>query len=59
MKSLKYKLEENALKAYRAGCNLVLHCNGNLNEMKKLSKVVPEVDNFILKKTSDFYKFLG
>ena len=59
MKSLKYKLEENALKAYKAGCNLVLHCNGNLNEMKKLSKVVPEIDNFILKKTSDFYKFLG
>ncbi len=59
MKSLKYKLEENAVNAYKAGCNLVLHCNGNLNEMIKLSKVVPEIDNFIFKKTSDFYKFLG
>ena len=57
MKSLKYKLEENAMKAYNAGCNLVLHCNGNIKEMIRLSKVVPEIDNFIL--TSDFYKFLG
>ena len=28
MKSLKYKLEENAIRALNAGCNLVLHCNG-------------------------------
>ena len=59
MKSLKFTLMENATKALNAGCNLVLHCNGNLNEMKKLSKVIPKIDNFTQKKTSDFYKFLG
>jgi len=59
MKSLKYGLEENALKALQAGCNLVLHCNGNIKEMSKLIKVVPEIDKFTKKKTSHFYKFLG
>ena len=59
MKSLKYSLEENALKALHAGCNLVLHCNGNLREMSKLIKVIPGIDKFTQKKTSHFYKFLG
>ena len=58
MKSLKYNIEENAIKALKAGCNLVLHCNANINEMTKLSKVVPKIDNFTKKKTSHFYKFL-
>ena len=59
MKSLKYSLEENALKALRAGCNLVLHCNGNIREMSKLIKVIPKIDKFTQKKTTHFYKFLG
>ena len=58
MKSLKYKLEKNAVKALQAGCNLILHCNGNINEMSKLVKVIPKIDNFTQKKTSQFYKFL-
>tara|TARA_Y100000590_G_C15555312_1_gene952566 strand:+ start:217 stop:1164 length:948 start_codon:yes stop_codon:yes gene_type:complete len=59
MKSLKYGLIENATRALKAGCNLVLHCNGNLKEMKKLGKVIPKIDKFTQKKTSHFYKFLG
>ena len=59
MKALKYNLENNATKALNAGCNLVLHCNGNLKEMKKLAKVIPYIDTFTQKKTSDFYNFLG
>jgi len=58
MKSLKHKVETNALKALNAGCNLILHCNGKMEEMIKLSKVIPKIDNFTQKKTSDFYKFL-
>ena len=58
MKSLKYKLEVNATKAIQSGCNLVLHCNANMSEMYKLSKVIPNIDNFTQKKTSHFYKFL-
>jgi len=58
MKSLKYGLEENAINALDAGCNLVLHCNGNINEISKLLKVIPRIDKFTQKKTSHFYKFL-
>ena len=50
MKSLSYSLEVNALKALRAGCNLVLHCNGNFKEMSKLAKIIPTIDNFTKKK---------
>ncbi len=59
MKALKYNLTENATRALDAGCNLVLHCNGNINEMHRLTKVVPLIDTFTQKKTSQFYKFLG
>ena len=58
MKSLPYTLEKNTTLALNAGCNIILHCNGNINEMKILSKIVPKVDKFILKKTSQFNKFL-
>jgi beta-N-acetylhexosaminidase len=58
MKSLKFSIVKNATKALDAGCNLVLHCNGKLNEMKKISKVIPKIDKFTQKKTSDFYNFL-
>jgi len=59
MKSLKFSLEENAIKALMSGCNLVLHCNGNIKEMIRVAKVVPKIDKFTEKKTSDFYNFLG
>ena len=59
MKSLKYGLEKNATKALLAGCNLVLHCSGNISEMSKLAKVIPKIDSFTKKKTSHFYKFFG
>ena len=59
MKALKYNLEKNALKALSAGCNLVLHCNGKMGEMIRLSKVIPKIDKFTQKKTSHFYNFLG
>jgi len=58
MKSLKFKIEKNAILALKAGCNLVLHCNANMSEMTKLAKVVPKIDIFTQKKTSQFYKFL-
>ena len=59
MKALKFSLKENAIKALDSGCNLVLHCNGNTGEMRKLLKIVPTIDKFTQKKTSHFYNFLG
>ena len=59
MKSLKYDLSTNTIKSFEAGCNLALHCNGNFNEMKVVAENSPIVNNFIIKKTSLFYKNLS
>jgi beta-N-acetylhexosaminidase len=59
MKSLKYDLSTNTIKSFEAGCNLALHCNGNFNEMKVVAENSPLVNNFIIKKTSLFYKNLS
>jgi len=58
MKSLQYSITENTRRAFNAGCNLVLHCNGNLKEMTLVAKNSPKVNSFVLKKTSEFYKNL-
>ena len=52
MKALKHSLKENVKKSFIAGCNLALHCNGNLKEMLIVAKNSPKIDNFIMKKTS-------
>tara|TARA_A100001234_G_scaffold214152_1_gene217493 strand:- start:1257 stop:2204 length:948 start_codon:yes stop_codon:yes gene_type:complete len=56
MKSLKYSLEENTIRAFNAGCNIALHCNGNLKEMNVVARNSPKLNSFIIKKTSEFYK---
>ena len=59
MKSLKDDLKTNTIKTFSAGCNLALHCNGKLSEMKVVGDNSPKVNNFIIKKTSLFYKILS
>ncbi len=51
MKALKDNLKNSTLKAFTAGCNLVLHCNGNMREMRIVAENSPFIDNFIKKKT--------
>ena len=59
MKSLKGTLKHNTIKTFSAGCNIALHCNGKFNQMEIVGKNSPLIDNFILKKTSQFYKILS
>ncbi len=59
MKALKYDLITNAKRSIAAGCNLALYCSGNINDNFKLIKSLPYIDNFTIKKTSEFFKFLG
>ena len=59
MKSLKYSIKENTLRAFSAGCNLVLHCNGNYKEMLVVANNSPLITKHIIKKTSQFYKILS
>ena len=59
MKGLKYSTKENTIRAFKSGCNLVLHCNGSINQMLTVAKNSPLVNDFIIKKTSQFYKILS
>ena len=58
MKSLKKDLKYNTLKTFSSGCNIALHCNGNINEMVTVASNSPFVNKFIIQKTSEFYKIL-
>ena len=59
MKSLKGTIVDNTIKAFEAGCDLVLHCNGNLKEMKDVAIHSPLINKFIIKKTSQFYRIIS
>ena len=59
MKSLKEDMKTKTIKAFKAGCNIVLHCNGNQKEMMIVANNTPLISNFIIKKTSKFYKILS
>ena len=59
MKSLKENMKTKTIKAFKAGCNIVLHCNGNQKEMMIVANNTPLISNFIIKKTSQFYKILS
>ena len=59
MKSLKDDLKTKTIKTFSAGCNIALHCNGNLREMKIVGENSPLLSRFIIKKTSLFYRILS
>ena len=59
MKSLKGSIKDNTIKAFEAGCDLVLHCNGNFKEMNDVATHSPLITKFIIKKTSQFYKIIS
>ena len=58
MKALKYSLSKNTTKAFNAGCNLVLHCNGKYKEMLIVAKNSPLLSNFLIKKTSQLMNII-
>jgi beta-N-acetylhexosaminidase len=59
MKSLKYSIKDNTMRAFNAGCNLVLHCNGNYKEMTVVANNSPLISKFIIKKTSQFHRIIS
>jgi beta-N-acetylhexosaminidase len=59
MKSLKSSIKVNTLRAFEAGCDLVLHCNGNYEEMNEVANNSPFISKFIIKKTSQFYMIIS
>ena len=59
MKSLKGSIKVSTLRAFNAGCDLVLHCNGNFKEMCDVATNSPLITKFIIKKTSQFHKIIS
>ena len=58
MKALKYSISKNTTQAFKAGCNLVLHCNGKYKEMLIVAKNAPLLSNFVIKKTSQLMNII-
>lgn len=42
---------ERASRAIAAGCELVLHCNGEIEEMREIAAAVPELESEALRRT--------
>ena len=59
MKSLKSSIKDSTLRAFTAGCDLVLHCSGNYEEMLVVANNSPLISKFIIKKTSQFHKIIS
>ncbi len=53
MKALKGTFAEKTKSILEAGCDLVLHCNGVMDEMKEINSVLPNLtDEFLIKFTN-------
>ena len=59
VKSLKGTIKDNTQRAFEAGCDLVLHCNANYEEMLVVANNSPLISDFIVKKTSQFYRIIS
>ena len=51
MGALSGAMRERAEQSIAAGCDLVLHCNGVLDEMREIAAGVPELEGESLRRT--------
>jgi len=58
MKALKFSISKNTTRAFNAGCDIVLHCNGKYNEMLMVAKNSPLLSTFVIKKTSQLLNII-
>jgi beta-N-acetylhexosaminidase len=59
MQALSGDFADRARAIIRAGCDVVLHCNGDMNEMSALAGVLPVLDGKALKRAKRAVKPLG
>lgn len=55
MKALEGDLEDLSLRALQAGCDLVLHCNGKMDEMVKIAHALEVDDKFLAIRTEKIF----
>ncbi len=53
MKALKGSFFDRVKESLGAGCDLILHCNGNMEEMKEINSALPEVEDSLRDKFVD------
>lgn len=53
MKALKGSFSERAKSAIDAGCDLILHCNGDMTEMQEINSVLSNIDDKLKNKFYD------
>jgi len=58
MKALKFSISKNTTRAFNAGCDIVLHCNGKHSEMLIVAKNSPLLSSFVIKKTSQLLNII-
>ena len=58
MKALKFSISKNTTRAFNAGCDIVLHCNGKYKEMIIVAKNSPLLSAFVIKKTSQLLNII-
>tara|TARA_B100000029_G_scaffold435906_1_gene450224 strand:- start:17835 stop:18791 length:957 start_codon:yes stop_codon:yes gene_type:complete len=52
MKALKGSLKNKVRSILSSGCEVILHCNGNIDQMNKIQSVIPFMKSNVLKKIS-------
>lgn len=52
MKALSGPMSERARLALDAGCDVVLHCNGDMDEMRDIASVIPELSGDALRRAT-------
>ncbi len=57
MKALKGTVEVKARKSFQAGCDIVLHCSGNFNEMQRLLLSSPDATSSLLTKIIKIFNY--
>lgn len=57
MKALNGSIESRAVKSFDAGCDIVLHCNGNLSEMTRLFGITSYADKKLLAKMIKIFNY--
>ncbi len=50
MQALKGPIEKRAADAIKAGCDVILHCNGKIEEMRNIAQILPPISNISLQR---------
>ena len=59
MRALKGPLSERVNRAFKAGCDVVLHCSGDLSEMQEIAPFVPPLGSRAVDRIKQSFAAIG